>query len=190
MARRQNTGAAVSQALEAVEEPGSRRVLQQARRTEAVSMALAGLTYEQIGNRLGISQTAAIELVRRTLEETRNHDVDALRQVENARLDRAQAAIWSNVLEGDLKAIGTYLRIAERRAKLNGLDAPTKVQMTLSVRQEMEQALAALEDILDAEVVEDGQEEADVVTLEERQATSHEYHLDVMPHTNGVGHGY
>lgn len=178
MAHRQDAAEAVGQALAQVEEPTDRKVLAQARRTRAVSLALAGLTYQQIADDLHISLTGARELVARTLEETRNHAVDELRDLENARLDRAQAAIWSEVIGGDLKAINTYLRISERRAKMNGLDAPTKVQMAVSVRQEMERALADLEEvILDAEVVEDSQ---DVAEIEERMATTHAYPIDPM----------
>lgn len=175
MANRQEGAAAVSEALDGIEEPANTRIERQARRTEAVSMALAGLTYEQIGERLGISAQGAHALVERTIIDTRNYAVDQLRALENARLDRAQAAIWSSVLEGDIKAVNTFLRISERRAKMNGLDAPNKVQMAVSVRQEMEQALVLLEEvILDAETVD----EEDVVEVEERKALSHVYEIE------------
>src|SRR5699024_12883913 len=90
---------------------------------------MAGLSYEKIGDELGISASAAWNLVNRTISETRNYAVDQLRQVENARLDRATTAIWNKVLEGDLKAVDSYLKIADRRGKANGLAAPTKVAM-------------------------------------------------------------
>lgn len=137
-----------------------------ARRAEAVTLAMAGLTYEQIGDKLGISTSAAWSLVNRTINETRNYAVDQLRLLENARLDRAQAAIWNDVLEGNLKAIDAYLKISDRRSKLNGLDAPTKVQMSVSVRQEMEEKLSELQKVIEGEVVD----HADVVAEEEAAA--------------------
>lgn len=127
---------------------------------------MAGLPYEKIGEELEISASAAWNLVNRTISETRNFAVDQLRLVENARLDRATTAIWNKVLEGDLKAIDSYLKIADRRARMNGLDAPTKVQMSVSVKQEMEQKLAELQQVIQGEVVTDD----DVVEREERQA--------------------
>lgn len=142
------------------------KVYRHARRAEAVTLAMAGLTYEQIGEQLDISASAAWSLVQRTIAETRNYAVDHLRSLENARLDRATTAIWNKVLDGDLKAVDAYLRIADRRAKLNGLDAPTKVQMAVSVRQEMEDKLSELVNVIEAEVISD----EDVVEAEERLA--------------------
>ena len=46
------------------------------------------------------------------------------------------------MLNGEDKAIDTFLRISQRRARLNGLDAPQKLDLNLSIRQEMEELLA------------------------------------------------
>lgn len=178
MAERQDTEAAVSDALEEVGDNAKRRkATHQARRTKAVSMALAGLSFEQIGEELGISLQAAHSMVNRTIEETRNTNVDELRQVENARLDRAQAAIWSDVLKGDQKAINTFLRISERRAKMNGLDAPSKVQMSVEVRQEMQQALTQLEEVIleSGEPAPNPNRHLDVAEAEMQQALNQDY---------------
>src|SRR6478735_307751 len=105
----------------------ARRKKQEARRIEAMSLTIAGLTPEQIGERLGISASGVKALVSRTLERASNRNVDQLREIENQRLDRAQAAIWTKVISGDLKAIDTWLRISARRARINGLDAATKI---------------------------------------------------------------
>ena len=147
-------------------DPQHGKAYRHARRAEAVTLAMAGLTYEKIGEELGISTSAAWHLVNRTIAETRNYAVDHLRLLENARLDRALTAIWNKVLEGDPAAVSSFLRISERRAKLNGLDAPTKVQMSVSVRQEMEERLAELQQVIDAEVVD----EEDIVEAEENRA--------------------
>ena len=138
-------------------EPGSlearRRDRERVRRTEALSLRLAGLTYAQISERMRISHDAAEDMVDRVLGEVRDRGVAELRELEGARLDRAQAAIWTQVLEGDLKAVDTFLRLSSRRAKMFGLDAPTKIDLSLNVRAEMEHALAQLEAVVMGEVV-------------------------------------
>lgn len=184
MAKREGLDEAVSQALDEVPpEQRNPKIERHARRTEAVSMALAGFTYEQIGDRLNLSPRGAHQLVTRTLEESRNYAVDDLRRVENARLDRAQAAIWTEVIGGDLKAISTFLRISERRAKLNGLDAPSKIAMAVEIKQEMEQQLQVLE----AVVLESGsrQDEQDIVDAEEQKALSADYIIDPVEAESG-----
>lgn len=134
----------------------ARRKKQEARRVEAMSLMIAGLTPEQIGERMGISASGVKSLVNRTLERATNRNVDALREIENQRLDRAQAAIWTKVLNGDLKAIDTFLRISARRARINGIDAPTNINLNIGIKQEMEQALAELEAVvIDGEVISD-----------------------------------
>lgn len=125
------------------------------RRLEATSLRLAGLTYDQIGERLEISREAARQLVEQNLERANQREVDMLRAIENQRLDKAMSAIWTEVLRGDLKAIQTFLSISARRAKLNGLDAATKLDINMNVRQEMQQALDNLETMVTGLVVGD-----------------------------------
>lgn len=124
-----------------------------ARRVEALSLRLAGLTYEQIGERLGISTQGAIDLVNRTLSRAENLAVQQLRELESARLDRAQAAIWTQVLEGDLRAVDVFLRLSKRRSLLLGLDAPTEININVGIRDEMEAALGELEKVILGTVV-------------------------------------
>ncbi|QGZ16652.1 DNA binding protein [Microbacterium phage Dewdrop] len=118
------------------------------RRTEALQLRMAGLSYEAIGERLGISRQAASQMIQRALDHAELQGVHQLRAEENARLDRAQMAIWGDVLKGDLKAISAFLSISNARAKLNGLYAPTQVQMSMTIRQEMEDALSNLETLI------------------------------------------
>lgn len=146
----------VISAAHAVEEPTRRKKakkdLQASRRTEALSLRLAGLTYEQIGERLKISPSGAANLIARSLSRAEQMSVDQLRATENARLDRAQMAIWPQVLQGDQKAIGMFLRISAARRQMNGLNAPVKLNISMSIKQEMEAALNDLEAlVLDAD---------------------------------------
>lgn len=134
--------------LEGVNTPAKTRAAYKERRNQALSLLMAGFSYEQIGDRIDTTSKEAQELVGNILAKVVNETADELRALENARLDRAQTAIWSQVIAGDLKAIDMFLRISQRRAKMNGLDEPTKVSLSINVRQEMEQALHALETVV------------------------------------------
>lgn len=128
------------------------------RRTEVIALRIAGLSIPQIGQRMGIIHTEVEALLESALKDTPPAATHQLRQVENQRLDRAQAAIWDKVLNGDLNAIDSYLRISQRRAALNGLDAPKQVVLSANVRVEMESALRQLEEVMlhvVEEVIED-----------------------------------
>jgi transposase len=124
------------------------------RGVKAMQLRTAGLTYQQIADRLGCGAAAARDMVKRALARAERLEVKDLRELENTRLDQAQAAIWARVLRGDLAAMDRFLRISERRARLNGLDAPTAVNISLGVRAEMEQALAELSTVIEGEVEE------------------------------------
>jgi hypothetical protein len=73
---------------------------------------------------MGIRPDTVRHLVNRTLRTAENRAVEGMRELENARLDRAQAAIWSRVLAGDYRAVMVFLQISARRARLNSLDSP------------------------------------------------------------------
>ena len=56
----------------------------------------------------------------------------ALREMELARLDGYLTTIAPRIAAGDLQAIDRALRIAERRAKLLGIDSPIQVEQTVT----------------------------------------------------------
>lgn len=138
----------------------ARRDQDKVRRMNAVRLRVAGLTYEQIAEQLNLSTDSAHDMVQRTLSRAENQHVETMRAIENERLDTAQSVIWNRVLQGDIKAIDAFLRISNQRVKINGLAAPTKLDISIGVRTEMEEALSRLEsmvltDIMDAEVIEE-----------------------------------
>lgn len=153
MAKRSDLGGEVVKVLDETPAAKRRRELHQARRAEALTLLLAGLSYEQIGERLGITKQGAIDMIGRSLDVAESRQVDEMRALENARLDRAQAAIWTKVLNGDTKAIDAFLKISQRRARLNGMDAPTKINLKVSVQAEMEAALNELENVVLGDVI-------------------------------------
>jgi transposase len=126
-----------------------RRARQRARRVEAVSLRLAGISTEAIAERMGISRNGVQQLVEKTLATAENLAAEEMRTLENIRLDRAQSAIWAKVLAGDTQAITAFLQISARRSKMNGLDAPTSIVISPNVRMEMERALAELQSMME-----------------------------------------
>lgn len=95
------------------------------RRRKVSANLLAGLTYRQMAEALGVSVGTVATDVRLIIDRWRKEqvrDVDSWLQIQLRRLDTMLNAIWDKVLEGDLKAAETALHIIERQAKLIGLD--------------------------------------------------------------------
>jgi len=103
------------------------------REKQATAMRLAGATYRQIGERLGISEAGAWQAVRRALERTRKTTADEaehLRAIECERIDAMLLAVWPQASKGHLGAVATVVKLMARRAMLLGLDAPQRQEMT------------------------------------------------------------
>jgi len=111
----------------------TRRAASKERREHALRLRIGGMTFQQIGNQLGITFQSAHALVVHALDDLSKkcaENAEQLRGIELQRLDVAQAAIWGKVINGDTVAITCLLRILERRARLLGLDAPVKQDVT------------------------------------------------------------
>jgi len=96
------------------------------RQLKALDLRKAGLTYQAIGDRLGISRQAAHKLVKAAVDAVKADSAESasdLIAIESQRLDHMQVALWSSAMKGDPKSIDRILRIMERRARLLGLDA-------------------------------------------------------------------
>ena len=107
-------------------------LLRAERRRQAFSLRLAGVAYEDIGNKLGISKQSAHSLVKRTLDESRerlHEDVESIRKIELRRTEALFMSLWPNRMQP--RVADTLLRVLERRARLLGLDAPTRIDGTM-----------------------------------------------------------
>lgn len=121
------------------------------RDAQAAALRAKSWTYQQIGDHLGITRQSAHEAVQRALRDTLAEPAADVRALELERLDALYAAALA-VLEREhivaqkgavvmyrrkpllddapkLSAIDRLLRIQERRARLLGLDAPTRQQV-------------------------------------------------------------
>jgi hypothetical protein len=109
------------------------RVRAEVQRGDAVQLRLAGATYTQIAQRLGVSRSYGYYLVSTALARTRARTEESATEMlalDLGRLDALLLGIWQTAVAGNLLAIDRVLKILERRARLLGLDAPTKVAPT------------------------------------------------------------
>lgn len=99
----------------------------------AFELRKAGATFDEIGKAMGMTRQSAFELVTKTLAEIRSRtaeDVEHVRELELHRLDALLKGLWQSASKGSVNAVDRALKIMERRARLLGLDAPTKLAST------------------------------------------------------------
>lgn len=103
------------------------------RRVNALNLRKSGASFRQIGDQLGVDAATAYRDVQRALADLakeQRESAEQLRQLELERLDALQIALWVQARQGNQGAVDRVLRIMERRARLLGLDAPTKADIT------------------------------------------------------------
>ena len=61
-------------------------------------------------------------LVAKALREQTAEAVADLRDLENARLDALQLALWDAAMTGDISAVVAVVKIVQARVHLNGLE--------------------------------------------------------------------
>lgn len=125
-------------------QPKPRRTAAEKQR-RAVEMRTTGASFQDIADALGYRDRST---ARRSYLAGLSHlpeleDRDTMLRVESARLDALQAAVWKLAMTGDSESVRTVLRVMQRRAKLLGLDAPTKTEhkVTSELDAEIEQML-------------------------------------------------
>jgi len=145
------------------------RVLIAQRRARVLAMRVEQRPYSEIAAALGISEDLAAKDYERAVTE-RGAALDAVRlpavSIEMAKLDAIEQAAWE-VLRREhiviqhgkvvrinrkpviddapvLQAIDRLLRASERRARLKGLDAPTRVEVDDARRAQIEAYAAEL----------------------------------------------
>ncbi|MEU9792893.1 helix-turn-helix domain-containing protein [Streptomyces sparsogenes] len=129
------------------------------RDAEAARLRARGLSYRAIAAELGVDLHTAHNAVKRALAAIVQEPAEDVRRMELERLDALYEAAMGVlerehvtvsqgkiIYQGDepllddgpvLQAIDRLLRIQERRAKLLGLDAATKTQVSGGVRYEL-----------------------------------------------------
>jgi hypothetical protein len=103
------------------------------RRTQALALRRGGATFGQIAAFLGVSEARAHKIVTQQLQrlnKTRAESAAAVLRLELERLDGLFMALWPKARSGDGAAVDRVLAIMARRAKLLGLDAPEKRELS------------------------------------------------------------
>ena len=103
------------------------KALTEHRRTRVVELVTSGLSYEQAAAEVGFrSRSAAWKAFHRALADREADAIDEHRALEVERLDAVQAAYWAEAVSGDVQAAAVVLRCIEARAKVLGLDQPSR----------------------------------------------------------------
>jgi hypothetical protein len=94
----------------------------QQRRAAALDYRLQGHAYHRIAKVLGCHPSTAHDYVVKALRDMIPREkAEAVLQLEMARLDAMQDAIFANAAKGDIPSIDACLRIIHQRARLLGL---------------------------------------------------------------------
>jgi len=99
----------------------------------ALELRKAGCTFKQIGAAMHFSEQRAHQIVTKELQRLnakRAEAADEVRRLELDRLDTLFFGQWKNAQSGHQGAVKACLDIMARRAKILGLDAPTKIAPT------------------------------------------------------------
>ena len=87
---------------------------------------LEGYSVKQICRELGIAEQEVNDAITRASDRISPKTRELLVQLDSARLDEYSITLHPRAKAGDIEAVRAMLAIMERRAKLFGLDAPTK----------------------------------------------------------------
>ena len=113
------------------------------RDAHAVRLRLEGRTYREVGERLGVSRKMAARVVQRGLRAVERETTEDLVRLDNHRIDMIWAAMWPRAEAGSAPHAMVCLRALERRARLLGLDHPTRAHITAHITPEETDALDA-----------------------------------------------
>jgi DNA-binding CsgD family transcriptional regulator len=111
-----------------------RKLTARERELKALSLRKKGWTYARIGDSLDITCMGAYNAVMRALKklnEKISEEAEQVRTLELQRLDRMFEKMYDKAINSkDQGAVDRCLRIMDRRAKLLGLDAPERKDIT------------------------------------------------------------
>jgi hypothetical protein len=109
--------------------PEEKAAERESKEAKVLELRRAGFTFQRIAEEVGYATPSGAQ---RALERIMTRNVpqapEEFRWQELDRLDRMQVALWPRAMKGDDRAIGTIVRLMERRARLVGIDAPQRIQ--------------------------------------------------------------
>ena len=104
-----------------------RTELGQAKRDEIIRLRVEGVAIRRIAERCGVTPTTVQRTINTAMQtEYGGQDLNLIRHVEAQRLDKLEAVLWPQAMDGNADAADVLIRLQERRARLLGLDAQTQ----------------------------------------------------------------
>ena len=101
------------------------------RAAKALELRMEGMKFDDIAAELGYnSRQAAFDAVSRELKALTREPAEEVLRLDLERLDRMWGIHFLNAQAGDAVALSSCMRIMERRARLLGLDAPAKSEIS------------------------------------------------------------
>ena len=98
------------------------RALATARHARAIQLATEGRTYQEIADELGYANRGTVHhIVHDALTRDRKDAVENHQQLELARLDALQVALWDKAMAGDVEAAREVRAVIMARCRLLGL---------------------------------------------------------------------
>src|SRR5262245_38435566 len=111
----------------------SRRVNSKAKQKRALQLRMESYSYQEIADIMGIARSHAHKLVKLATDSLNGECKELAEGVLTTDLLRMDALIkahWTRATKGgDTDAAAFVLRVIDRRAKMLGLDAPTKSEV-------------------------------------------------------------
>lgn len=126
-----------------------RKIAREQWKAVAVRLALRGYSVRRIAEKIGRARSTVQDALNEALQEASPtpEETERRRNEMRARLMRQLEAWAIKSIKGDEKAGAIVVRLEERLAKVDGIDAPARVDMTLATR-EIDQFLDRLEQAL------------------------------------------
>jgi len=127
---------------------------------ECVNLRRAGVEWHAIASQLGYADAShAHHRFMALMKAYPREQIDEARQIELERLDRVQLAIWEQCLsEGKNQhwAIDRFLKLSDQRARLLGINAPVRQEITVLSESTVDKAIRELQAAMQAQAAEAG----------------------------------
>lgn len=95
------------------------------RQREAIEYRITGMTFDEIGKRMGITPQGAYQLVTRAMNAHQSVTAELVnehRALDVARMEEIVRILWPRVQEGHLDSVDRVFKAAQRKAALLGMD--------------------------------------------------------------------
>ncbi|WP_156759646.1 hypothetical protein [Microbacterium karelineae] len=113
------------------------------RASEAWSLRVAGFTWEEIADQVGFSDApGAHRAVKNFFDDVPQPDREQLRELARERGEALWKQAFADALEQRPGAVRAAVAVMQRQAALDGLDAPTRTEVSLETDREIDELVA------------------------------------------------